>query len=88
MTPLLLLATGIAVVIGGIVFLRLHAALALLLAAITVGVFTPAESIISYAKDTGKTAVPHWWQPGYWHSSKTDDHAAAVSRGRRPSTDV
>ena len=55
MTPLLLLATGIAVVIGGIVILRLHAALALLLAAITVGVFTPAESVISYAKDTGKT---------------------------------
>ena len=55
MTPLLLLATGIAVVIIGIVLLRLHAALALLLAAITVGVLTPADSIVSYATDKEQT---------------------------------
>ena len=55
MTPLLLLATGIAVVIAGIVLLRLHAALALLLAAITVGVLTPAQSIVSYATDQGQS---------------------------------
>ena len=55
MEPLALLAIGITVVIAGILFLRLHAALALLLAAITVGVLTPAESIESYATDKGQS---------------------------------
>lgn len=53
MSPLLLLAIGIATVVLGIVALRLHAALALLIAAITVGVLTPKESIESYALDKG-----------------------------------
>ncbi len=55
MEPLALLATGITVVIAGILFLRLHAALALLLAAIVVGVLTPSTSIESYARDKGQT---------------------------------
>ena len=53
MSPLLLLATGIAVVVLGIVGLRLHAALALLLAAITVGALTPKLAVESYALDKG-----------------------------------
>ena len=56
MSPLVLLLIGIAAVIGGILCLRLHAALALLLAAIIVGVLTPADSITSYAVDQGQSA--------------------------------
>jgi hypothetical protein len=55
MSPIALLATGIAIVIAGIICLRLHAALALLLAAITVGVLTPREAIQSYALDKGES---------------------------------
>jgi GntP family gluconate:H+ symporter len=55
MSPLALLAIGIAIVIAGIICLRLHAALALLLAAITVGVLTPREAIHSYALDKGES---------------------------------
>lgn len=55
MSPILLLCIGIGTVILGILVLRLHAALALLLAAITVGVLTPAESIVKYGVDKGQS---------------------------------
>ncbi|MFM9080075.1 MAG: GntP family permease, partial [Opitutaceae bacterium] len=45
MDPLLLLLVGVIVVIGGIVWLRLHAFLALMAAAIVVAALTPPENI-------------------------------------------
>ena len=50
--PLFILAIGILVVVGGIIGLRLHAFLALLLGAFVVAVLTPESAIILYA--TGK----------------------------------
>ena len=55
MTPITLLLVGIGTVILGILVLRLHAALALLLAAITVGVLTPREAIVNYGVDKGQS---------------------------------
>lgn len=45
MDPFLLLLIGILIVVGGIVFLKLHAFVALLSAAIIVGALTPKENI-------------------------------------------
>lgn len=50
--PLFILVIGILFVVGGIIGLRLHAFLALLLGAFVVALLTPAESIMLYA--TGK----------------------------------
>ncbi|SVD26116.1 uncharacterized protein METZ01_LOCUS378970, partial [marine metagenome] len=44
MSPLILLLIGIGVVLGGILWLRLHAFLALALAALVVGFLTPLEN--------------------------------------------
>ena len=52
--PLFILAIGILVVVGGIIGLRLHAFLALLLGAFVVALLTPEATIILYA--TGKGA--------------------------------
>ena len=52
--PLFILAIGILVVVGGIIGLRLHAFLALLLGAFVVAILTPEAAIILYA--TGKGA--------------------------------
>ena len=52
--PLFILAIGILVVVGGIIGLRLHAFLALLLGAFVVAILTPDAAIILYA--TGKGA--------------------------------
>ncbi|MDA0194000.1 MAG: SLC13 family permease [Bacteroidetes bacterium] len=52
--PLSILAVGILVVVGGIIGLRLHAFLALLLGAFVVAILTPEAAIILYA--TGKGA--------------------------------
>lgn len=41
--PIFILLVGMAIVIGGIIYLKLHPVLALLLAAITVGLLTPVE---------------------------------------------
>ena len=49
MDPLWLLALGMLVVVGAIIGLRLHAFLALLLAAAVVGVFTPRAALEGYA---------------------------------------
>ena len=50
MDPLWLLALGMLVVVGAIVGLRLHAFLALLLAAVVVDAFTPRSSLETYAQ--------------------------------------
>ncbi len=49
MSALLLLGLGMAIVIGGILGLRLHAFLALVLAAYGVALFTPSTALRSYA---------------------------------------
>ena len=51
MSALALLAIGIAVVLTAVLAFRLHAFLALLLAALTVGILTPSEGLQSYAAD-------------------------------------
>ena len=54
--PLFILAIGILIVVGGIIGLRLHAFLALLLGAFAVAILTPEALIILYA--TGKGLGP------------------------------
>lgn len=49
MTPILLLVIGLIVVLGGILFVKLHPILALLLGALLVGFLTPAELLQNYA---------------------------------------
>ncbi len=55
MDPLLLLLIGMVIVVGGILWLRLHAFVALLAAAITVSVLTPREAIERTALAQGAT---------------------------------
>jgi GntP family gluconate:H+ symporter len=49
MSPLLLLFIGVAIVVGGILALRLHAFLALVLGAFAVALLTPASALKTYA---------------------------------------
>ncbi len=49
MNPILLLIIGLIVVLGGILFLKLHPILALLLGALTVGFLTPPSLLEEYA---------------------------------------
>ena len=53
MHPFLILLVGMAVVVGGILWLRLHAFLALLLGALVVASLTPAESVRQYGLSKG-----------------------------------
>ena len=55
MTPFLILLAGMLVVIGGILFLRLHAFLALLLGAFVVATLTPVDALYEYAIQGGAT---------------------------------
>ncbi len=48
MTPVWILLTGMAVVVGSILLLRLHAFLALILAALVVGALTPEATVEAY----------------------------------------
>lgn len=50
MNPLLLLACGMAIVLGGILWLRMHAFLALVLGAFTVAMLTPADALREHAE--------------------------------------
>ncbi len=50
MNPLLLLAIGMAIVVGSILWLRLHAFLALVLGAYCVALLTPADALRSYSQ--------------------------------------
>jgi GntP family gluconate:H+ symporter len=56
MHPFLILLIGMAVVIGGVLLLRLHAFLALLLGAVVVALLTPAQAIQQYALSRGMNA--------------------------------
>ena len=49
MDPLWILLAGMIVVMGGILTLRLHAFLALVLGALTVAILTPGEALESHA---------------------------------------
>ncbi len=53
MTPLILLLIGIVVVLGGIIVLKLHPIIALLLGALVVGALTPAAFLERYALSSG-----------------------------------
>ena len=53
MNPAILLAIGLAVVLGGILWLKLHPVIALLLGALIVGAFTPTELLQQYAESSG-----------------------------------
>lgn len=55
--PLILLLVGVVVVIGGIVFLRLHAFVALLAAAIAVATLTPRENVEQSVLAQGRPAA-------------------------------
>ena len=55
--PFILLLVGILLVVGGIIWLRLHAFLALTLAALAVGLLTPVSLLEKhYLEEKGKTA--------------------------------
>jgi gluconate:H+ symporter, GntP family len=53
--PLWILAAGMVVVVGGILWLRLHAFLALLLGTLVVGVLTPKPALEAHAIAKGRT---------------------------------
>jgi gluconate:H+ symporter, GntP family len=57
MNPLIILVIGVAVVVGGILALRLHAFLALIAGAVAVAALTPAAFIHDYAIHSGSTAA-------------------------------
>lgn len=57
MDPIFLLLIGMVIVIGGILWLRLHAFVALLAAAVTVAVLTPRDAIERVALAQGATAA-------------------------------
>jgi GntP family gluconate:H+ symporter len=57
MHPLIILLVGIVVVLGAILWLRLHAFLALLLASLVVAAITPGDAIRRYGLDSGMSAL-------------------------------
>ncbi len=57
MDPILIVFIGIAIVLVGIIVLRLHAFLALLLASIVIGLLTPFDALVQYALSTGMSEV-------------------------------
>ncbi len=58
MNPLALLGCGIVIVVGSILWLRLHAFLALILGAYTVALLTPADALRGYAE--ARVAKGEW----------------------------
>ena len=61
MNPLALLCCGIVIVVGSILWLRLHAFLALVLGAYTVALLTPADALRGYAD--ARAAKGEWRNP-------------------------
>ena len=53
MSPILLVVIGVAVVLGGILLVKLHPILALLLGALIVGLLTPDSLLESFAASKG-----------------------------------
>ncbi|OHB82354.1 MAG: gluconate transporter [Planctomycetes bacterium RBG_16_64_12] len=60
MQPVLILLIAIAIVLGGILLVRLHAFLALVLAALVVAVLTPSEALEGYAQQQVAKGRPPW----------------------------
>ncbi|MHC4401858.1 MAG: GntP family permease [Planctomycetota bacterium] len=71
MHPFLILLIGVGLVLGGILLLRLHAFLALLLAALVVGLLTPQKALESYAAEQVAKKHKPW--------SKQEEAAFAAS---------
>ena len=57
MDPLLILLIGMAIVVGGILFFRTHAFLALVIGALVVAALTSPAAIETYAESKGMTAA-------------------------------
>lgn len=57
MNPLALLLLGLLIVLGGILFFRLHPVLALLLGAVAVGSLTGEAKLVAYAQSQDWSAV-------------------------------
>ncbi len=53
MDPILIVLIGIAFVLFGIIVLRLHAVLALIMASLAVGLLTPFETLVQFGIDSG-----------------------------------
>jgi len=53
MDPIILIFIGLAVIIGSILILKLHPVLALLFAAIIVGILTTGDHLVQYAQSKG-----------------------------------
>ncbi len=71
MHPLMLLGIGVTIVIGGVLFFRLHAFLALILAALVISVLTPSAAVRHY--EIGARAV-HYQPPANKADDNTDNH--------------
>jgi len=63
--PLLLVFIGMMVVVGGILWLRLHAFIALLLGALTVGVLTPAANVKANSAALAALSIPDRLAKGF-----------------------
>ncbi|CAN5913821.1 hypothetical protein BH23PLA1_BH23PLA1_15520 [soil metagenome] len=74
MHPVAILAVGIGIVLVGILVLRLHAFLALLLAALTVAWLTPVEALRNYA--AGQV------EAGRWTDRKAEEFSTSVAAER------
>ncbi|MFN8349646.1 MAG: SLC13 family permease [Spirosomataceae bacterium] len=55
--PLIILAVGVLIVVGGIIGLKLHPFLALLSAALAVALLTPAEALVQFYVSKGSSAA-------------------------------
>ena len=67
--PLFILLIGIIIVVGGIIGFRLHAFVALLIAAFAVALLTPASAVEVYALGKG-ASIEAAMQMGNWHVGK------------------
>lgn len=57
MDPILILIAGVIMVVGSIIFLKLHPFLALLLAALTVSLLTPEPYVVQFFKGKGMSEI-------------------------------
>lgn len=64
MHPIAILLIGVVIVIGGVLFFRLHAFLALTLAALVVGLLTPTANVERYWMEKGQVGVARTTEDG------------------------
>lgn len=79
--PLFILLVGIIIVVGGIIGLRLHAFIALLIAAFVVAFLTPASAVEAFALSkgvSGKMAI----EMSHWHIGKRISIALGETCGK------